>query len=185
MTCSTCSPTPDEGFSLQWLGLGEKLPDLVEMRCKIYGGELAWVGQADTSFAWDRYDRVSCALLVFDGDRLLASSRLTVESDGPLEVSDLVDWKGALPPHLKGELAAEWSRVMVDRSVRGTGLFRKMYDETIQAAKARGAKLLAGASVGELRPNYERLGFTYLDLPFRSCFFEASPVYYPAYQVIA
>jgi hypothetical protein len=56
---------------------------------------------------------------------------------------------------------------------------------TRRRAKRRGARLLAGASVLELRPHYERLGFTYLDLPFRSTFFAASPVYFPAYQVIA
>jgi hypothetical protein len=185
MICSKSLPAPDAKLSFQWLKLGEKSSDLTDMRCTIYGRELAWVGEGDTSFAWDRYDQVSTALLVLEADRLVASSRLTVESDGPLEVSDLVDWKSALPAHLKGEVAAEWSRVMVDRSMRGGGLFHKMYDEVIRAAKARDAKLLAGASVAELRPHYESLSFTYLDLPFRSCFFESSPVYFPAYQVIA
>ena len=74
---------------------------------------------------------------------------------------------------------------MIDRTLRGGGLFRRMYEEAREAAKRRGARLLAGASVAELRPHYERLGFTYLDLPFRSSFFAASPVYFPAYQVIA
>jgi hypothetical protein len=60
-----------------------------------------------------------------------------------------------------------------------------MYEEAREAAKRRGARLFAGASVAELRPHYERLGFTYLDLPFRSTFFDSSPVYFPAYQVIA
>jgi GNAT superfamily N-acetyltransferase len=69
--------------------------------------------------------------------------------------------------------------------LRGGGLFRRMYEKAREEAKRRGARLLAGASVAELRPHYERLGFTYLDLPFRSWFFEASPVYFPAYQVIA
>jgi GNAT superfamily N-acetyltransferase len=155
------------------------------MRCAIYGGELAWVGEGDEAFAWDAYDRVSTALLVRDGARLVASGRLTVEQDGPLEVSDLVDWKSSLPPELCAAPAAEWSRVMIDRRLRGGGLFRRMYEDAREAAKRRGAMLLAGASVAELRPHYERLGFTYLDLPFRSSFFAASPVYFPAYQVIA
>ena len=156
------------------------------MRCAIYGYELAWVSEGDATFAWDGYDHVSTALVVRDETaRLVASGRLTVEQDGPLEVSDLVDWKRALPPELRGELAAEWSRVMIDRGLRGGGLFRRMYEEAREGAKQRGAKLIAGASVAELRPHYERLGFTYLDLPFRSSFFEASPVYFPAYQVIA
>jgi GNAT superfamily N-acetyltransferase len=185
MVCSVSSSKADARLSFDWLALGEGSPDLVAMRCAIYGGELAWVGRGDESFAWDAYDRVSTALLVRDGARLVASGRLTVELDGPLEVSDLVDWKSALPPELRGVPAAEWSRVMIDRSLRGGGLFRRMYEEARQAAKRRGARLLAGASVAELRPHYERLGFSYLDLPFRSCFFAASPVYFPAYQVIA
>jgi GNAT superfamily N-acetyltransferase len=155
------------------------------MRRAIYGGELAWVGERDATFAWDAYDRVSTALIVRDVAHLVASGRLTVEQDGPLEVSDLVDWKSALPPELRGSPAAEWSRVMIDRPWRGGGLFRRMYQEARKEAKKRGARLLAGASVAELRPHYQRLGFTYLDLPFRSTFFAASPVYFPAYQVIA
>jgi GNAT superfamily N-acetyltransferase len=75
--------------------------------------------------------------------------------------------------------------VMIDRPWRGGGIFRRMYEEAREAAKRRGAMLFAGASVAELRPHYERLGFTYLDLPFRSSFFAASPVYFPAFQVIA
>ena len=185
MTCSVSSSGVDARFSFRWLARGEASPELIAMRCAIYGGELAWVGDGDTSFAWDAYDRVSTALIVQDGERLIASGRLTVEQDGPLEVSDLVDWKSALRPELRGLPAAEWSRVMIDPSMRGTGLFRRMYHEAREAAKLRGASLFAGASVAELRPHYEGLGFTYLDLPFRSCFFEASPVYYPAYQVIA
>jgi GNAT superfamily N-acetyltransferase len=186
MGCSTSSPTADARLSFQWLALGEGSADLIAMRCAIYGGELAWVGEGDATFAWDAYDRVSTALIVHDSaDRLVASGRLTIEHDGPLEVSDLVDWKNALPLELRAAPAAEWSRVMIDRPLRGGGLFRRMYEEAREAAKRRGARLLAGASVAELRPHYERLGFTYLDLPFRSCFFEASPVYCPAYQVIA
>ena len=184
MICSVSSPAADAKLSFRWLALGERSADLVAMRCAIYGGELAWVGQGDATFAWDAYDRVSTALVVRDGARLVASGRLTVEQDGPLEVSDLVDWKRALPLELRGAPAAEWSRVMIDRSLRGGGLFRRMYEETREAAKRRGASLLAGASVTELRPHYERLGFSYLDLPFRSSFFAASPVYFPAYQVI-
>jgi GNAT superfamily N-acetyltransferase len=185
MGCSPSSPAADARLSFSWLALGERSDDLVAMRCAIYGGELAWVGQGDATFAWDAYDGVSTALLVRDGPRLVASGRLTVEQDGPLEVSDLVDWKSVLPSELRGAPAAEWSRVMIDGTWRGGGLFRRMYEEARQAAKRRGARLLAGASVAELRPHYERLGFTYLELPFRSCFFEASPVYFPAYQVIA
>jgi GNAT superfamily N-acetyltransferase len=185
MVCSECSPSADARLSYHWLALGEQSTDLIAMRCAIYGGELAWVGKGDATFAWDAYDRVSTALVVRDGERLVASGRLTVEFDGPLEVSDLVDWKNALPSERRGWTAAEWSRVMIDPALRGAGLFRRMYEEAREAAKRRGAKLLAGASVAELRPHYERLGFTYLDLPFRSCFFAASPVYFPAYQVIA
>jgi GNAT superfamily N-acetyltransferase len=184
MVCSVSSATTKTNLSFQWLARGEASPDLVAMRRAIYGGELAWVGPEDGTFAWDAYDRVSSALLVRDATRLVASSRLTVEYDGPLEVGDLVDWKSGLSPELRGAPAAEWSRVMIDRPLRGGGLFRRMYEETRQAAKRRGARLLAGASVANLRPHYERLGFTYLDLPFRSCFFKASPVYFPAYQVI-
>jgi GNAT superfamily N-acetyltransferase len=185
MVCSLSSPTADARLSFRWLPLGEGSADLVAMRCAIYGGELAWVGQGDAAFAWDAYDRVSTALVVHDGACLVASGRLTVEQDGPLEVSDLVNWKSALPPELRGAPAAEWSRVMIDRPLRGGGLFRRMYEEARKEAKRRGARLLAGASVAELRPHYERLGFTYLNLPFRSCFFAASPLYFPAYQVIA
>jgi GNAT superfamily N-acetyltransferase len=186
MGCSLSSPTADAGLSFHWLARGEGSADLIAMRCAIYGGELAWVGQGDATFAWDTYDRVSTALLVRDAAaRLVASGRLTLEHDGPLEVSDLVDWKGALPAELRGAPAAEWSRVMIDRPLRGSGLFRRMYQEAREAAKRRGARLLAGASVAELRPHYQGLGFTYLDLPFRSSFFTASPVYFPAYQVIA
>ena len=185
MICSVSSPTADARLSFHWLAVGERSPDLIAMRCAIYGGELAWVGQGDASFAWDNYDRVSTALVVRNGAHLVASGRLTIEQDGPLEVSDLVDWKGALPPEVRGAPAAEWSRVMIDPTLRGAGLFRRMYEEARKAAKQRGAELLAGASVADLRPHYERLGFTYLDLPFRSRFFAASPVYFPAYQVIA
>ena len=185
MDWSPSSPTVDARLSFRWLALGERSADVIAMRCAIYGRELAWVGHEDSAFAWDAYDRVSTALLVRDAaTRLVASGRLTVEHDGPLEVSDLVDWKRALPPELREAPAAEWSRVMIDRSLRGAGLFRRMYDAAREAAKQRGATLLAGASVAELRPHYERLGFTYLDLPFRSSFFAASPVYFPAYQVI-
>src|ERR1700730_5359492 len=175
MVCSVSSPTAGARVSFRWRARGESSTDLVAMRCAIYGGELAWVGQGDAIFAWDAYDRVSTALVVRDGARLVARGRLTVEQDGPLEVSDLVDWKSALPPELRGAPAAEWSRVMIDRPLRGGGLFRRMYEKAREEAKRRGARLLAGASVAELRPHYERLGFTYLDLPFRSCFFEASP----------
>jgi GNAT superfamily N-acetyltransferase len=185
MDCSASSPNADTKFSFHWLALGENSPDLIAMRCAIYGRELAWVSEGDASFAWDAYDRVSTALLVRDGMRLAASGRLTIEHDGPLEVSDLVNWKSALPPALRGAPAAEWSRVMIDQSLRGAGLFRRMYEEARNSAQRRGARLFAGASVAELRPHYERLGFTYLDLPFRSHFFEASPVYFPAYQVIS
>ena len=185
MVCSVSSPNADAKLSFNWLALGEASDDLVAMRCAIYGGELAWVSQEDASFAWDAYDRVSTALVVRDAAaRLVASGRLTIEHDGPLEVSDLVDWKGALPPDLRVATAAEWSRVMIAQSSRGGGLFRRMYKEAREAAKRRGARLLAGASVADLRPHYEALGFTYLDLPFRSSFFAASPVYFPAYQVI-
>jgi GNAT superfamily N-acetyltransferase len=185
MGYSLSSPTAEARLSFHWLALGQGSAELVAMRCAIYGGELAWVAQGDAAFAWDAYDRVSTALVVRDGTRMVASGRLTVEHDGPLEVSDLIDWKSALPPEFRGAPAAEWSRVMIDRPWRGGGLFRRMYEEARQAAKHRGARLLTGASVAELRPHYERLGFTYLDLPFRSSFFEASPVYFPAYQVIA
>lgn len=184
MVCSISSPTADARLSFHWLALGEQSDDLIAMRRAIYGSELAWVAEGDASFAWDNYDRISTALLVRDGKRLVASGRLTLEQDGPLEVSDLVNWKGALPPQLRGAPAAEWSRVMIERPFRGAGLFRRMYEEAREAARRRGARLFAGASVAELRPHYEGLGFTYLDLPFRSCFFAASPVYYPAYQVI-
>jgi len=184
MGCSQSSLTAEAELSFDWLALGERSADLVAMRCTIYGGELAWVGEGDAAFAWDAYDRVSTALVVRNAGRLVASGRLTIEQDGPLEVSDLDDWKSALPPELRGAPAAEWSRVMIDRSLRGGGLFRRMYEEAREAAKRRGARLLAGASVTELRPHYERLGFSYLDLPFRSSFFAASPVYFPAYQVI-
>jgi GNAT superfamily N-acetyltransferase len=116
------------------------------MRCAIYGRELAWVGEGDATFAWDAYDRVSTALLVRDGTQLVASGRLTVEHDGPLEVSDLVDWKSALPLELRGAPAAEWSRVMIDPSLRGAGLFRHMYEVAREGAKRRGARLFAGAA---------------------------------------
>ena len=185
MGCLVSSPTAEARLSFHWLAIGEASDDLIAMRCAIYGGELAWVDQGDATFAWDVYDRVSTALLVRDSKRLVASGRLTVERDGPLEVSDLVDWKSALPPEVRRAPAAEWSRVMIERPWRGAGLFRRMYEEAREEAKRRGARLLAGASVAGLRPHYERLGFTYLDLPFRSCFFGASPVYFPAYQVIA
>lgn len=185
MICSASLPSADETLSFRWLARGEASANLVEMRRAIYGGELAWVAQGDASFAWDAYDSVSTALLVHEGKRVVASCRLTVEDDGPLEVSDLVDWKSSLPPGFRAARAAEWSRVMIDRPLRGGGLFRRMYDEVRRAAMQREVKLLAGASVADLRPRYERLGFTYLDLPFRNHFFEASPVYFPAYQVIA
>ncbi len=121
MGCSLSSPTADARLSFHWLALGERSADLVAMRCAIYGGELAWVGEGDATFAWDAYDRVSTALLVRDGARLVASGRLTVEQDGPLEVSDLVDWKGALPPGApcsasRGVVARD------DRSVRGAAV---------------------------------------------------------------
>ncbi len=146
MVCSVSSPSAEARLSFRWLALGERSDDLIAMRCAIYGGELAWVGQGDASFAWDAYDRVSRALLVRDAGRLVASGGLMAEHDGPLEVSDLVDWKIALPPELRGAPAAEWSRVMIDRPWRGSGLFRRMYEEAREEAKRRGARLLAGAS---------------------------------------
>ena len=139
MVCSVSSPTVDARLSFRWLARGESSNDLVAMRCAIYGGELGWVGQGDATFAWDAYDRVSTALVVRDGARLVASGRLTVEQDGPLEVSDLVDWKSALPPELRGAPAAEWSRVMIDRALCGGGLFRRMYEEERQSGEAPGS----------------------------------------------
>jgi len=71
---------------------------------------------------------------------------------------------------------------MIRDAHRGQGLFRAMYALAREAALRRGAALLAGASVEALRAHYERLGFIYLDRPFRSPFFDASPTYLPAYQ---
>ena len=73
---------------------------------------------------------------------------------------------------------------MILEKNRGQGLFRAMYEIARGEARDAGAVLLAGASVEALRPLYEGLGFTYLDLPFRSSFFDDSPIYLPAYQVI-
>ena len=76
MVCSLSSPAADARLSFRWLALGEGSADLIAMRCAIYGDELAWVGQGDATFAWDAYDRVSTALVVRDGARLVASGRL-------------------------------------------------------------------------------------------------------------
>jgi hypothetical protein len=171
------------GLTLRWLCTTEDVREVVAQRRSIYGGELGWVAEHSDS-AWDHYDAYSTTLLVRRDGALVASGRLTVESDGPSELSDLVDWRAALPEGMRRGLAAEWSRVMVMPACRGEGLFRGMYEVTRRAAKERGATLLVGASVAELRPRYERLGFVYLDLPFRSRFFAASPTYYPAYQAI-
>jgi GNAT superfamily N-acetyltransferase len=183
--------------ALRWTAAGERVAELVAQRRAIYGGELGWLGDggggghvdghghAQDGVAWDRYDRHSTALLVHDGGLLVASGRLTVEHDGPSELGDLVDWRAALPPELRAAPAAEWSRVMIAPTHRRGGLFRRMYEAVRACARDRGAVLLCGASVAQLRPLYASLGFTYLDVPFRSDFFERSPVYYPAYQRIA
>lgn len=170
-------------LTLRWTSPDERVSALVAQRRAIYGGELGWVDE-DSDVAWDGYDRHSTTLLVYQDATLVASGRLTVESDGPSELSDLCDWRAALPPSLREAPAAEWSRVMIARACRSQGLFRRMYEAARQRAHERGVVLLSGASVPELRPRYERLGFQYLDVPFRSSFFEQSPVYYPAYQRI-
>jgi GNAT superfamily N-acetyltransferase len=171
------------GLVIRWSSRGEKVPELVAQRRAIYGGELGWV-EPDADVAWDRYDLHSTTLLCYDGGALVASGRLTVESDGPSELGDLVDWRAALPAALRDRPAAEWSRVMIAPDRRRQGLFRAMYEATRSRARDRGVVLLGGASVPELRPRYERLGFHYLEVPFRSPFFARSPVYYPAYQRI-
>jgi len=160
---------------------GQRVEALVAQRRAIYGGELGWVGE-HAEVAWDDYDRHSTTLLVYDSDALVASGRLTVESDGRSELSDCCDWRAALPPELRDAPSAEWSRVMIAPVCRSRGLFRRMYETARACAQERGVVLLSGASVAELRPHYERLGFHYLDVPFRSSFFDRSPVYYPAYQ---
>jgi GNAT superfamily N-acetyltransferase len=169
---------------MQWTDRGQRVDELVTQRRAIYGGELGWVGE-HSDVAWDDYDRHSTTLLVYEAGALVASGRLTVESDGPSELSDLVDWRAALPIALRAAPAAEWSRVMIAPAYRRCGLFRRLYQAARARAGERGVVLLSGASVAELKPRYERLGFHYLDVPFRSSFFERSPVYYPAYQRIA
>ena len=173
---------------MRWSAPGEKVAELVAQRRAIYGGELGWV-DADADVAWDAYDQYSSALLVYDdAGALVASGRFTDERHGPSELSDLVDWRAALPAELRDAArapSAEWSRVMVAPALRGSGMFRRMYEAVRARARDGGVVLLSGASVAELRPRYERLGFHYLPLPFRSSFFAASPVYYPAYQRIA
>jgi hypothetical protein len=169
---------------MHWLRPGEASSVVIAQRHAIYGGELGWVDH-DSDVGCDRYDAWSSTLVVHEGAQLVASGRLTVEQDGPSELSDLVDWRAALPQSLRALPAAEWSRVMIAPSHRAAGLFRRMYELTRARAHERGVALFGGASVAELRPRYERLGFTYLDLPFRSSFFAQSPVYWPAYQKIA
>lgn len=172
-------PTP---FSFGWIGPRDDVSSLIALRRAIYGQELGWITEG-SEVTWDAYDQHSTALVVVDeGGQLVASGRLSLERDGPLEVSDLVDWRGALPPALRDAPAAEWSRVMIRAAHRGQGLFRAMYALGREAAVRGGARLLAGASVEALRPRYQALGFTYLDRPFRSPFFDASPTYLPAYQ---
>jgi GNAT superfamily N-acetyltransferase len=170
---------------LSWSRPGERVPELVAQRHAIYGGELGWVHDG-SDVAWDAFDVHSSALLVWDdAGALVASGRFTDERHGQSELSALVDWRAALPTALRAAPAAEWSRVMIAPGERRRGLFRHMYDAVRARAAADGVALLCGASVAELRPRYERLGFTYLELPFRSSFFDCSPVYYPAYQRIA
>jgi GNAT superfamily N-acetyltransferase len=171
--------------TFRWTGPGERDPELVAQRRAIYGGELGWLGDDHDDVSWDRYDAYSTALLVHDGGALVASGRLTVERDGPSELGDLVDWRAALPVELRAAPAAEWSRVMIAPAFRRGGLFRRMYEAVRARARDRGAVLLSGASVAELRPLYEALGFTYVDVPFRSSFFARSPIYYPAYQRVS
>jgi GNAT superfamily N-acetyltransferase len=154
----------------------------VAQRVAIYGAS-SWLGDA-SEIAWDDYDRYSST---WSPTAPASSSRAPAsrsESHGPLEVSDLVDWKSALAPGMRDAVAAEWSRVMIARAYRRRGLFAAMYTAMLRSARARGARVIAGASVAELRPRYERLGFRYLNRPFRSPFFESSPIYYPAYQVL-
>jgi GNAT superfamily N-acetyltransferase len=172
--------------TFRWTAPGERVAELVAQRRAIYGGELGWLGDGHgDGVAWDGYDRHSTALLVHDGDLLVASGRLTVERDGPSELGDLVDWRAALPAELRAAPAAEWSRVMIAPACRRGGLFRRMYEAVRARARDRGVVLLCGASVEELRPLYQHLGFTYVDVPFRSGFFARSPLYYPAYERIA
>jgi GNAT superfamily N-acetyltransferase len=171
------------GLELRWSRPGEAVPELVAQRRAIYGGELGWLGDHSDA-AWDRYDGYSTALLVYDGGALVASGRLTIETDGPSELSELVAWRSALPQAWADRTSAEWSRVMIAPRHRAHGLFRRMYAATLAAARARGVGLLSGASVTALKPHYEKLGFCYLEMPFRSPFFDESPIYYPAYQSI-
>jgi GNAT superfamily N-acetyltransferase len=172
-------------MKMRWTAPGERVAELVTQRQAIYGSELGWVHDG-SDIAWDAYDRHSSALLVYDDDgALVASGRFTDERDGASELSDLVDWRAALPAECRALPSAEWSRVMIAPAWRRRGLFRHMYDAMRTRARDAGIAILSGASVAELRPHYEGLGFHYLDLPFRSSFFDDSPIYYPAYQRIA
>lgn len=168
---------------LEWIAADGDVAEIVAMRRAIYGGELGWIDEG-SDVAWDRYDLHSTTLLVRIDGRPAASSRLTIEDAGPLEVSDLVDWRSAVPAELRAGLAAEWSRVMILTEHRGGGWFRRMYDAAVGEARRRGARLLAGASEERQRARYASLGFTYVERPFRSPFFDDSPVYLPAWQRI-
>jgi predicted GNAT family N-acyltransferase len=168
-------------MSLSWLGPGDDVGEVIALRRRVYGGELAWIA-GDADVAWDTYDRHSSTMVVRNGETLVACARLSVETDGPLEVSDLCPWRDALPRAAAHELAAEWSRVIVAPEHRSRGLFLSMWTATLAAARARGVTIFCGASTAEKRPLYEKLGFHYLPRPFRSSFFDDSPIYFPAYQ---
>jgi GNAT superfamily N-acetyltransferase len=179
-------PQRNTALTYAWLLKGDDATRaaVIALRRRIYGSELGWI-QEGSGALWDAYDAYSSLLVVSAASgEVVATSRLTVASKGSLEVSDLVDWKCQLPSPSQHAVAAEWSRVMIRRDHRGSGIFKSMYRAIAAQARREGAQVLCGASVAGLRSTYESLGFSYLDIPFRCDAFDDSPSYLPAFQVL-
>src|SRR5207244_1411906 len=104
MASSNSCRARSEELTMSWRRPIDDPSEIVAMRRAIYGGELGWV-EPGSGFAWDRYDLDSTTLLVRKDGRPIACGRLTIDSDGPLEVSDLVAWREALPLALRDAVA--------------------------------------------------------------------------------
>lgn len=168
-------------LEVQWVTTAAEHEAVAQLRRAVYGEELGLLDKTEGVF--DCYDQHSRLLVVYEKNLPVATSRFTIDTDGPLEIDDVVPWRAALSSDVPRDLpTAEWSRNMVKREARGRGLLAAMWPYFYAEAKRRGARMLCGACVEALMPSYERFGFTFLrNAPFRVQDFHESPIYYPAY----
>ena len=176
--------TNTTALEIQWVRTAAEHETVAQLRRTVYGEELGLLNKTEDVF--DRYDQHSRLLVVYEKNLPVATSRFTIDTDGPLEIDDVVHWRAALPRDVPRDLpTAEWSRNIVKREARGRGLLAAMWPYFYAEAKRRGARMLCGACVEALKPSYERFGFTFLlNAPFRVEAFHGSPIYYPAYRYL-